>query len=106
MKEDKVKRGTYNVLKIIPHHLAECKGVGKDIFCLHYPGKHTYNNVDTGACRSARISNRFIAIDHISIHLTVILAVGNNQTTQKPKYGTAGYENPLCGKKGTYTPTC
>ena len=27
---------------------------------------------------------------------------------KKPKYGTAGYENPkpLRGKKGTYTPTC
>jgi len=46
------------------------------------------------------------AIDRISIHLTVILAVGNNQTTQKPKYGTAGYENPkpLCGKKGNVYP--
>jgi len=71
LSSHKPTRGYKNSAKLIDNIFANrihCKVSSgnfvsdiSDQFCLHSPGKHTYNNVDTGACRSARTSNLFIA---------------------------------------------
>ena len=75
-------------------------------FCLHYPLKHTHNDVDTGDLKASLLQNHH---QRISIRLNVILAVGKrsnyakNLNTAPPDTKT---QNHLVEKKGTYTPTC